>query len=63
MILTGLPVSHAASAVCAWFDMSSLPPNAPPFDTNSVVMRDVSTPSIAAMSFRSSQIPCPPEYT
>ena len=27
---TGRPTSHAISAVCAWIDMSSLPPNAPP---------------------------------
>ena len=36
---TGRPSSHAASAVCAWLLMSSLPPNAPPFDTSSTVTR------------------------
>ena len=34
---TGRSSSHAASAVCAWLLMSSLPPNAPPFDTSSTV--------------------------
>ena len=34
---TGASRSQAASAVCAWLLMSSLPPNAPPFDTSSTV--------------------------
>ena len=55
--LTGRPSSHAASEAWAWLLMSSLPPNAPPFDTNSTVTRDVSTASMAAMSSRSSQTP------
>ena len=40
---TGRSSSHAASAAWAWFDMSSLPPNAPPFDTSSTVTRDRSS--------------------
>ena len=35
------PRCQAARAVCAWFDMSSFPPNAPPFETSSVVIRCV----------------------
>ena len=31
---TGRSSSHAASDACAWLLMSSLPPNAPPFDTS-----------------------------
>ena len=48
VIFTGRPVSQAISAVCAWIDMSSLPPNAPPFDTSSTSSRSCSTPSTAA---------------
>ena len=40
---TGRWSSQAASAVCAWLLMSSLPPNAPPLDTSSTVMRSAST--------------------
>ena len=36
---TGRCSSQAASAVCAWLAMSSLPPNAPPLDTSSTVTR------------------------
>src|SRR6478752_6000070 len=43
--------------------MSSLPPNAPPLDTSSTVMRSASTASTDAIWSRSSQTPWPPEYT
>ena len=58
---TGRPRSHAASAVCAWFDMSSLPPNAPPLLTSSTVTASRSTPRTDAIWSRSSQTPWPPE--
>ena len=58
---TGRPVSHAASAVWAWFDMSSLPPNAPPFATSSTVTLPASMPSTDAIWSRSSQTPWPPD--
>ena len=58
---TGCSRSQAARAVWAWLDMSSLPPKAPPLDTNSTVTRSVSTPSTDAIWLRSSQTPCPPE--
>ena len=38
---TGRSSSQAASAAWAWLLMSSLPPNAPPFDTSSTVTRVV----------------------
>ena len=61
--LTGFCSNHAASAVWPWFDMSSLPPNAPPFDTSSTVTRSVGRSRIAQIWSRSSQTPWPPEYT
>ena len=60
---TGRPISHAASAVWAWLLMSSLPPNAPPFDTSSTVTRPASMPSTDAIWSRSSHTPWPPDYT
>ncbi len=60
---TGRPVSHDASAVWAWLDMSSLPPNAPPFATSSTVTRPASMPSTDAIWSRSSQTPWPPDHT
>ena len=55
--LTGRPVTHAASAAWAWFDMSSLPPKAPPLETNSTVTLGASTSSTEAIWFRSSHTP------
>ncbi len=60
--LTGASSRNAASAVCAWFAMSSLPPKAPPFDTSSTVIRSASIPSTDAIWSRSSHTPWPPEY-
>jgi len=57
--LTGRRRSQAASAVWAWFDMSSLPPKAPPLDTSSTLTWSWSVPSTAAIWSRSSQIPGP----
>ena len=54
---TGRCNSQAASAVWAWFAMSSLPPNAPPFETSSTVTRSRSTPSTDAIWLRSSHTP------
>src|ERR1035438_851104 len=54
---TGFCSNHAASAVWAWLDMSSLPPNAPPLDTCSTTTCAVVTPSTAAIWLRSSQTP------
>ena len=60
---TGVCNSQALKAVWAWLLMSSLPPNAPPFVMSSTVTFELSRLSNLAMSLRSSQIPCPPEYT
>ena len=60
---TGLRSRWAASAVWAWFDMSSLPPNAPPLLTSSTVTMAASMPSTEAIWLRSSHTPWPPEYT
>ncbi len=54
---TGQRRSQAARAVCAWLDMSSLPPKAPPLETSSTTMRDGSMPSTAAIWSRSSHTP------
>ncbi len=54
---TGCCRSHAASAVCAWFAMSSLPPNAPPFDTSFTVIWSGGIPSTLAIWSRSSHTP------
>ena len=59
--LTGRSSSHAANAAWAWFDMSSLPPKAPPLLTSSTVTAPVVTPSTEAIWLRSSHTPWPPE--
>ena len=60
-IMTGRCVSHASSAVCDCTDMSSLPPNAPPFGTSSTASRSSSMPRNAATCRRSSKMPWPCE--
>ena len=60
---TGRCSSQAASAVCPWLLMSSLPPNAPPLDTSSTVTCSLVNPSSEAIWSRSSHTPWPPEYT
>jgi hypothetical protein len=58
---TGFRRSNAASAVCAWFERSSFPPKAPPFETSSASIVSGGTPSTDAVWLRSSQMPWPPE--
>ena len=60
---TGCCRSHAANAVCPWFDISSLPPNAPPFETNSTVTLSFEMLRMSQIWSRSSHTPWPPEYT
>ncbi len=57
--LTGRPVTRASSAVCAWTDMSSLPPNAPPLGTRVTKTCSCGRARNAATWRRSSKIPCP----
>jgi len=54
---TGRPSNQAASAVWPWLLMSSLPPNAPPFDTSSTVTSAGSMSSIEQIWSRSSHTP------
>ena len=57
--LTGRPRSHAASAVWAWTERSSLPPKAPPFETSSTSTCSLGRPSTSAIWRWSSWTPWP----